>query len=140
MSDLIKLRQEHAQLVKIVGRLKEAIEADVPPAAVELFEVRRELTSTLIAHLKAEDWALYPRLLESSDPAVVETAKRFNAEMGGLAATFSVYAQRWTAMSIQENWTGFRHETREIIDALTCRITRENRELYPLLDRLDRAA
>jgi hypothetical protein len=43
-------------------------------------------------------------------------------------------------MSIQRNWGGFCHETKDIIAALACRITRENRELYPLIDRLDQAA
>ena len=140
MSDLAKLRQEHAQLVEIVGRLKSAIESDDPPPAVELFAVRRELASTLIAHLKAEDWALYPRLLESADPTIAATARAFNDEMGGLASAFSLYAQRWDAMSIQVDWHGFKTESRDIIEALTCRIVRENRELYPLLERLDRAA
>ena len=140
MSDLAKLRQEHAQLIEIAKRLKTAVEADAAPPAVELYALRRELASTLIAHLKAEDWALYPRLFDSSEPAVAATAKAFSDEMGGLGAAFSMYSQRWDAMSIQANWTGFRSETGEIIDALTCRITRENRELYPLLEKLDRAA
>lgn len=140
MSDIIKLRQDHARLVEIVGRLKTAIEAETPPPAVELYAVRRELASNLIAHLKAEDWALYPGLLESADPEVAATARAFSDEMGGLAAAFGVYSQRWDAMSIQANWAGFQSETRGIIDALTNRIVRENRELYPLLDRLDRAA
>ena len=140
MSDIARLRQDHAQLVAIVGKLEAAIDQDAPPPAVELFAIRRELASTLIAHLKAEDWALYPRLFESKDPEVAATAKAFSDEMGGLAEAFGVYAQRWDAMSIQNNWSGFRSETRGIVDALSCRIIRENRQLYPLIDRLDRAA
>ena len=107
---------------------------------VDLFTLRRQLASTLIAHLKAEDWALYPRLMESGDDAVAATAKAFSDEMGGLAAAFGVYSQRWDAMSIASNWAGFCLETKDIIAALTERITRENRELYPLLEELDRAA
>ena len=140
MSDIAKLRQEHAQLVEIVGRLQAAIDSPTPPPAVELYAIRRELASVLIGHLKAEDWALYPRLFESPDPEVAATARAFSDEMGGLAQAFTVYAQRWDAMSIQGNWSGFRSETRDIVDALTSRIMRENRELYPLIDRLDRAA
>ncbi len=140
MVTIEKLRQDHAELVVIVGRLKKAITASSPPPIVELYTLRRELASSLIAHLKAEDWALYPRLMESGDPHIAETAKAFSDEMGGLAAAFGLYSQRWDAMSIDKNWPGFCHESEDIIAALTCRITRENRDLYPLIDRLDQAA
>lgn len=140
MSDIHKLRQEHAELVEIVGRLAEAVATPKSPPLVELFNLRRELSSTLIAHLKAEDWALYPRLMASGDPVIAATAKSFSDEMGGLAAAYTLYAQRWDAMSIDSNWHGFCLETRDIIDALTTRIVRENRDLYPLLEALDKAA
>ena len=140
MSDIVKLRQEHARLVEIVRKLAAAIDTDAPPPPVQLYDIRRELTSTLIAHLKAEDWALYPRLLESTDPSVAATARAFSDEMGGLAEAFSLYTQRWGAMAIQIDWAGFKSETKAIVEALTCRITRENRDLYPLLERIDRAA
>ncbi len=140
MLDIIKLRQEHATLVQIVERLAKIVDASESPPIVELFGLRRELASTLIAHLKAEDWALYPRLMESGDAEIAATAKAFSDEMGGLAAAFGVYSQRWDAMSIQGNWNGFCLETKDIIAALTCRITRENRYLYPLIDKLDEAA
>ena len=140
MSDIKKLREDHAELVRLVRRLGDAIGQPSPPPQVELYTLRRELASTLIAHLKAEDWALYPRLMESGDPQIAATARAFSDEMGGLAAAFGVYAQRWDAMSIQNNWSGFCHESDGIIDALVSRITRENRELYPLIDGLDKAA
>lgn len=140
LSDIQELRQEHAALVEIVGRLSAAVDAPESPPMVELFDLRRELSSTLTAHLKAEDWALYPRLMESGNPVISATAKSFSDEMGGLAAAFGVYTQRWDAMSIKGNWNGFCLETRDIIAALTMRITRENRDLYPLVDKLDQAA
>ena len=140
MSDIRKLRQEHAELVEIVGRLNAVIAGPKSPPLVELFNLRRELSSSLIAHLKAEDWALYPRLMASGNPEVEAAAKGFSDEMGGLAAAYTLYAQRWDAMSIDNNWHGFCLETRDIIAALFDRITRKNRELYPLAERLNRAA
>lgn len=83
---------------------------------------------------------MYPRLAGSAESHIAQTAKRFKDEMGGLADAYNLYAQRWDAMSIQANWNGFQSETVDIIAALTSRITRENQELYPLADRLDRAA
>jgi iron-sulfur cluster repair protein YtfE (RIC family) len=140
VSDIARLREEHAQLVRIVQRLGDAIAQPSPPQQVELFELRRELASTLIAHLKAEDWVLYPRLLESPDEAIAGTAQAFIDEMGGLAAAFTAYSEKWNAVAIGADWAGYCAESRGIIEALSNRIVRENRELYPLIDRLDRAA
>ena len=140
MSSLAQLRTEHAELIKIVGEWEVLIERDTPPPSVELFDVRRRLSSLIIAHLKAEDWVLYPPLLESSDPEIARTARRFVDEMGGLAASYSIFMERWDALSIQADWTHYRKEARAISQALGNRIVRENRELYPLVERTERAA
>jgi len=134
------LRNEHAELVKIVKELEGLIAGESPPAAVRLFDVRRRLSSVLSAHLKAEDWVLYPPLLSSEDRLAADTARRFVDEMGGLAQAFTVYVERWDALSIESDWPRYRKESRGIIDALANRIVRENQELYPLLERIQRAA
>jgi Hemerythrin HHE cation binding domain len=140
MATIQHLREEHALLVRIVGRLAECIARPNPPPAVELFAVRRDLNATLIGHLKAEDWILYPMLLESGDPETAATARQFMDEMGGLAAGFLAYADKWSASAIESDWAGYCTESQGIIEALTQRITRENRELYPLAERDKRAA
>jgi len=140
MATIQHLHEEHAHLVRIVGQLSECIGRPAPPPTVELFAVRRELNATLIGHLKAEDWILYPTLLASDDPEIAATARQFLDEMGGLAATFLAYADRWSANAIERDWAGYCGESHEIIEALTERITRENRELYPLAERQKRAA
>ena len=135
MSESVKLREDHAELVRLVRQLGALIGRPTPPPQLELFELRRQLTATLIAHLKAEDWLLYPRLLASTDPAIAATARAFNEEMGGLAAAFSSYSETWNATAIAADWLGYCEASRAIIEALTNRIVRENRELLPLLDR-----
>ena len=140
MSSLAQLRAEHAELVKIVGELQLLIDRDTPPPSVELFQVRRKLSSVLIAHLKAEDWVLYPPLLSSHDPVIADTAQHFVDEMGGLAQAYSVFNERWDALGIEVDWAHYRAEAKGIIDALTSRIVRENRDLYPLLEKIQRAA
>jgi hypothetical protein len=134
------LREEHALLVRIVGQLAECIRRPIPPPSVELFAIRRQLNATLIGHLKAEDWILYPMLLASDDPATAATARAFMDEMGGLAAAFLAYADKWSASAIESDWPGYCSESQGIIDALTERIIRENRDLYPLAERGKRAA
>lgn len=140
MPSLAQLRQEHAELVTIVGELNALIGRDTPPPSVELFNVRRKLSSVLIAHLKAEDWVLYPPLLSCDDSVIAATAKQFVDEMGGLAQAYSVFNERWDALSIESNWAGYQREANGIIEALTNRIIRENRDLYPLLEKVQRAA
>ena len=140
MSELARLRQEHAVLARLFKRLGDVIQQPFPPAQVELFNLRRDLTSTLLGHLKLEDWALYPRLINSRDPKTASAGQQFKDEMGGLAPVYLAYAEKWTAGSIDADWTGYCSETRAVLDALTNRLTRENRELLPLLESLDRAA
>jgi len=140
MSELMKLREEHASLARQFRRLAEVIEQPAAPPQLELFELRRELVSTLLAHLKLEDWALYPRLIESGDAEAAAAGAMFKEEMGGLAPAFLAYSNKWNAATITADWASYCAETRAILDALTNRLTRENRELLPLLERLDQAA
>jgi len=140
MSSCIQLRTEHVELLDICQMLESSITGETRPSSVDLFAVRKRLTAKLIAHLKAEDWLLYPRLLESKDAHIASTARAFVEEMGGLAQAFNAYVESWDAFRIEREWPQYKIETAGIIAALRCRITRENRELYPLLERLDQAA
>lgn len=140
MSELSKLREDHSKLARMFMQLGRIIESSSPPSNIELFELRRELVSTLLAHLKLEDWALYPRLIDCGEDDIASAALAFKDEMGGLAPVFLAYCDKWSATSIEADWAGYCADTRVILDALNSRLTRENRELLPLLDRLDRAA
>ena len=140
MSELRKLRQDHADLARMFQTLERITAQPKPPSQLELFEIRRSLMSTLIAHLKLEDWALYPRLIESGDENISSTGQSFQDEMGGLAPAFLAYCDKWTAGTIASDWSNYCADTRGILDALNNRLVRENRELLPLLERLDRAA
>jgi hypothetical protein len=140
VSQLMKLREDHAHLAKVFRQLGDAIGQASPPPQVEFYDLRRELVSTLLAHLKLEDWALYPRLIDSADPEISHAGKWFKEEMGGLAPVFLAYCDRWPAGSIEKDWAGYCSETRDILEALMNRLTRENRELLPLLERIDSAA
>ena len=140
MPEMMQLRTDHIDLLDICKLLAGEIERNTPPSSVDLFSLRKRLTTRLIAHLKAEDWLLYPPLLESKDPQIAAVAREFVDEMGGLAAAFNTYIEKWDALRITSEWPAYQAETRGIIEALRTRITRENRELYPLIEKLDRAA
>jgi iron-sulfur cluster repair protein YtfE (RIC family) len=140
MSELMKLREDHAKLARMFRQLEQVIAHREPPPQLELFELRQGLLSTLLAHLKLEDWALYPRLIDSGDDEISAKGEEFKEEMGGLAPAFLAYCDKWTASTIPADWAAYCSDTRALLDALMDRLTRENRELLPLLERLDRAA
>ena len=140
MTDLCKLRGEHTDIQKIVRKLRYLISQPSPPPQLHLFALRHELSSTLISHLKTEDWLLYPQLMASADAQIAATARAFSEEMGGLAVAYRDHCQYWNADAIAADWAGYCRDSRGLIDALNNRITRENRDLYPLLERLDQAA
>ena len=140
MSELTKIREDHAVLAKLFRQLRGMVESSRPPSQLVLFDLRRELVSTLLAHLKLEDWALYPRLIASSDGAVSAAGRKFQEEMGGLAPAFVAYCDKWSATAIERDWPGYCADTRKILDLLENRLICENRELLPLLAKLDQAA
>jgi hypothetical protein len=140
ITDIGKLRDEHDEILKIVSRLRFLVDQPKPPPRLHLFALRYQLTSILIGHLKDEDWLLYPRLLSSADAQIAGTARSFIKELGGLATAYIAHCDKWNADAIGADWPGYCSDSRGLINALTNRIQREDRELYPLLVRLDRAA
>jgi hypothetical protein len=140
MSELTRLREDHAKLARMFLRLDHIVAQAEAPPQTELFEFRHELMTTLIGHLKLEDWALYPRLIGSGDEEISAKGEQFKEEMGGLAPAFVEHCDKWTASTIGSDWAGYCSDTRALLDALRDRLFRENRELLPLLERLDRAA
>lgn len=134
--EIERLRAEHAALVTLSGFLMQMVTALAPPRATELASVRGMLRDTLVRHLKCEDWALYPRLRATGDLAMNLLATEFVDDMGHLAADFSAYDMRWTAEAVEADWAGFCTETKSILGAMARRIERENRDLYPVAERL----
>jgi hypothetical protein len=140
MTDLAKLRHVHVEILRLLPRLEGLIIQPRPPRHLHLSAFRHELSTILVAHLKAADCLLYPRLRASDDARIAAVARAFGEEMGGLAAIYAEYCRKWTAEAMADGWAGFCSESRELIDALTTRIRREARELFPMLERFDWAA
>lgn len=135
-----RLRAEHSTLAALAQRALDLVAAPQPAPPSTIAPLRDELRDTLIRHLKCEDWALYPRLRWSGDPGLLELARGFVAEIGHLAGDFAAYDAKWTPARIAAEWTGFGRETTVLMKALQARIESEERDLYPVVERLDRAA
>ena len=137
MADLDKLRDEHTVILRIVERLRYLIGQTVPPPQLHVLALRYELSATLIDHLRTEDWAVYPPLLASPDPHIAATARAFSDEMGGLGAAYKEHCKTWNSDAIAADWAGYSLASTALLNALTKRISHENRELYPLLGKLE---
>ena len=140
MFNIPQLRDDHFRLTATVRRLGALIERRKPPPPLHLATLRHELSSTLIAHLKNEDCLLYPQLLSSSDALIADTARTFSEDLGDLAEAYRAHCAAWTAVAIAGDWTNYCVDCRRILAGLTIRASRENRELFPLLEALARAA
>lgn len=131
-----RFRRQHEELSiigsEIAGKLSRKTIAE---DAAEVRRLVAKFAGKLAVHASMENEALYPRLFHHPDPAVRTRAKELFDEVGDLYATFHEYAARWpTVAEIQANAPGFVQETREILSRLALRLTRENEELYPLVD------
>lgn len=91
------------------------------------------LTALLRLHLRQENDFLYPDLLESSDPAVAETARAFQAEAGELWQQYEHFIRRWPSRHVMAaDFEQFRGEARVIFEAIDDRCRREDKHLLPL--------
>lgn len=130
-------RKQHDELVELLGRLAPSLTAeaarDRPDGARRALS---QLWGKLTIHLAMEDDVLYPRLTKCGDALAEAKARSFAEEMGPLRARFEEFLARWTELKIGDDPAGFAAETQQVIKALATRVDRENRELYPLADRV----
>src|SRR3546814_13392341 len=107
------------------------VAAPEPPPNDEIEALRARLRDTLVRHLKCEDWALYPRLAASGDPALAELASRFAAEVGGIGLHFAEYDADWPSERVAADWPGFCDASRGLVEELVARVVRGERDPYP---------
>jgi iron-sulfur cluster repair protein YtfE (RIC family) len=132
MMDLTELRRQHDDISLTAKQLTQATANVAHPAQVGA--IRWQLARQLMAHLALEDRILYPALQKSGDTQVRDTAARLQTETGALADAFATYMSAWSDDRVARDWSGFCSETARILTALTDRIDRENKRLYPLAD------
>lgn len=129
-------RKQHDDLALALQKIESMIKAS-PLNATELSQLLASVAGKINMHLAMEDQSLYPAMLKSNNTKVVEAAKKFQAEMGGLKEVFVKFCQEWgIASKISANEDGFRTQMTGIIAALRKRVAKENTELYPLADQI----
>ena len=132
MSFTTKFRQQHDEILALVGELTQLLKGGADAEALR--GVLSNLAGKISFHLAMEDKALYPRLAKM-DEKTSKLANKFMEEMGGLGGTFAAYNGKWQVSAIRADRAGFAAATQTVFAALGKRIARENAELYPLADR-----
>lgn len=136
--DMTELRRQHDEISHIAHRLAHATADRTTPRSVGA--IRWQLARQLMAHLALEDRILYPALQRAGDDRTRTAAATLQAETGALAESFSRYMTAWSDDRVAREWADFCVETQAIIRALSERVDRENRSLYPLADKIDTSA
>jgi|GEM_PF-2372634 len=136
MLDIDAMKHQHAEIGQAMSETMAAIDggraASEAPAVAALLG---DISSQIHKHLATEDAEVYPVLADSDDPTIERTAKRFQANMGGLADEFDSYFGRYdSAEAIGRDPSLFGYETRTIFERLRHRMRREESDLYPRLD------
>ena len=140
MSEPTKLREDHAHLGAAVPPAFRHYRPAGRAAAARIVRAPPRAGFDSAAHLKLEDWGLYPRLIDSGDPEAAAAGAMFKEEMGGLAPAFLAYSNKWNAATITADWAGYCATRGASSTRSPTASGRENRDLLPLLERLDRAA
>ncbi len=93
--------------------------------------------SVLKNHSIGEGELLYPKLIAAGDLEVCKIARKHFDENTCLMFEIGMHFDKWVDFEITEdNAKVFASEIRTIINSLIYRITMEDREIYPILDRL----
>jgi len=131
-------KQHHVEILATARKLAGLLDvAQLTRNAENARGVLSELAGRLKIHLAMEDKALYPRLLTQGDAEAKRVTQRFMNEMGTLSKSFETYVKRWPSpAAIQASAASFVAETKAIFAALQARVGLEERDLYPLADRL----
>ena len=130
-----RIKSDHEALYAGMGELRRLVQAGVTGNAEALFAELKKLDATIKLHLAIEDRMLYPALVNAGDPKIAAIGKRFQHEMGGLAAAYEDFAARWdTASRIAAHPQDFGQQLEAMLQALHARIQHEDRELLPLAE------
>jgi hypothetical protein len=133
------LRRQHVALLHSAKEMTRLLDAQ--HLAQSFTELRLKLSAfarKLTVHLDLESRLVCARLLRHSDPAIATKAKEHLDEMRALRDRLAHHTHRWlsTAASDENDANEFIDETKRIFELVSSRCDLEERELYPIVDRI----
>lgn len=127
-------REQHGRIRALARPLQSQGGSEL--SAAELRAALAKLAGAVKVHLRDEDANFYPVLSVSDDVDVRDTAIAFRTSMGGLAAAFNSFYERWVKPgAIEADRAGFLGDANIVLTQLAQRMDLEDRELYELADR-----
>ena len=130
-----QLNEHHKMLWDFLQKLQSyQSDAEVLAHGKEISATISQLSGILSVHLAAEDKYLYPALQKDPAAHIQQLAAKFSREMGTLADVYKAYRDRFMLTSqIEADPALFLQETARVLQALSNRLQKEDKELYPLL-------
>ena len=136
MQRTANFRRQHDDILSIATEISNLLNAQaLSKDASNIAILNAKLAGKVKFHLAMEDDSLYPRLLKENDDKVKSLAQKYISEMGGISKTYLAYLDKWkNATAIQANAMQYVNETKNLFKVLADRISKENNELYPIID------
>lgn len=125
-----RLDWEHRYLSMLGLELQRSVSHSEPGSSIDSNRLRQKFSYALRAHLKYEDWAIYPKLLRHPSSIVSASAARLKMDLGKLEEHHSDYTRRWITKAPQDHWPDYCRETSMLVDAVKQRIHQEDTHLY----------
>lgn len=130
-----KFKQQHIDIIACIGALRKSTRDGISKNAAEISGLIISMSSIIKLHLAVEDSILYPALQEGANQALAKMGKKFQAEMGSIAAAYLEFARKWnTPANLTRDPEGFRSEANRVLKILHDRMQKENSDFYPAIE------
>lgn len=139
MINISNLERQHIEIKELVASIKAQTKlSDLGNDVEALAKNINILAGKINIHMNSEDKFLYPKLLEGKNPELKTMAKSYISEMGNIFNEFKNYKDKFNTKSkIIGNKDEFLKESKNIIQAIENRISKEDNILYPKVKLLD---
>ena len=135
--DIQRFKQDHIKILNQIEQLRLFAKAGIATHATDIAQGLEDLSNTVVHHLAVEDRILYPSLEKGTDPELAALSKKYQQEMTGVSNPFIRFVRKWTQEgALVNNPEGFRSEANVVLKNVHARISQENREFYPAVERV----
>lgn len=135
MASITNFNRQHKEILDTIEAIEELInKGTVESNAMDISIKINFLAGKLKIHLDSEDKYLYPDLLKGESIELRKMSTSYMNEMGNILSIFTEYKLKFNTKSkILESTQAFLEQTETIFNTIENRISREERELYPLI-------
>ncbi|KOA19304.1 hypothetical protein CLHOM_24100 [Clostridium homopropionicum DSM 5847] len=133
--DISNLKRQHNEVMNLANYILNNITSStVEQNLDQIVKNINTITGKLKIHLLNEDKYLYPFLSSSPDTTLNAFGVKYSEEMKEVSKAYEDYKSKYnTVNKVKQNIVEFNKDTEKIFEALSSRIDREEKELYPLL-------